>query len=117
MRAPALPPWSEWVATRDATRAEAERKRVVSATRLAREAEAEEDGREPGLAKGPRDLDLPPWNKGRYGTALGRAVHAVLQTVDLATGDGLDDAAAAQAAAEGIIGREAAVGVTGARRR
>jgi ATP-dependent exoDNAse (exonuclease V) beta subunit len=36
-------------------------------------------------------------------------VHAVLQTVDLATGEGLDDAAAAQAAAEGIIGREAAV--------
>ena len=35
---------------------------------------------DPGLAKGPRDLELPPWNKGRYGTALGRAVHAVLQT-------------------------------------
>jgi ATP-dependent exoDNAse (exonuclease V) beta subunit len=33
----------------------------------------------------------------------------VLQTVDLATGAGLDDTAAAQAAAEGIIGREAAV--------
>ena len=59
---------------------------------------------DPGLAKGPRDLELPPWNKGRYGTALGRAVHAVLQTVDLATGAGLDDAAAAQAAAEGIVG-------------
>ena len=36
-------------------------------------------------------------------------MHAVLQTVDLATGDGLDDTAAAQAAAEGIIGREDAV--------
>ncbi len=36
-------------------------------------------------------------------------MHAVLQTVDLATGDGLDDAAAAQAAAEGIIGRESTV--------
>jgi ATP-dependent helicase/nuclease subunit A len=33
----------------------------------------------------------------------------VLQTVDLATGAGLDDAAAAQAAAEGIFGREDAV--------
>ena len=61
---------------------------------------------DPGLAKGPRDLELPPWNKGRYGTALGRAVHAVLQTVDLATGARLDDAAAAQAAAEGVLGRE-----------
>src|SRR3546814_6364860 len=44
----------------------------------------------------PRDLDLPPWLKGRYGTAVGRAVHGVLQTIDLVTGDGLDDAIAAQ---------------------
>jgi len=64
---------------------------------------------DPGLAKGPRDLDLPPWQRGRYGTAVGRAVHAVLQTVDLATGAGLEDAVAAQAAAEGVTGREEAV--------
>lgn len=101
----ATPPvWEEWLVARDAARAEARRPRVVSATRVARDAEAERS--DPGLAKGPRDLELPPWNKGRYGTALGRAVHAVLQTVDLATGVGLDDAAAAQAAAEGIVGRE-----------
>ena len=49
--------------------------------------------RRPGLAKEPRDVDLPPWQKGRYGTAIGRAVHGVLQTVDLATGDGLAEAA------------------------
>ena len=61
---------------------------------------------DPGLAKDARDLDLPPWNKGRYGTAIGRAVHAVLQTVDLATGAGIDDTAAAQAAAEGVVGTE-----------
>ena len=41
---------------------------------------------DPGLQKRPRDLDLPPWLKGRYGTAVGRAVHGVLQTIDLATG-------------------------------
>jgi ATP-dependent helicase/nuclease subunit A len=58
------------------------------------------------LQKEPRDLELPPWNKGRYGTAIGRAVHAVLQTVDLATGTGIDDAAAAQAAAEGVLDRQ-----------
>ena len=63
----------------------------------------------PDLAKEPRDLELPPWNKGRYGTAIGRAVHAVLQTVDLATGAGIDDAAAAQAAAEGVLGQEATI--------
>ncbi|HVM15583.1 MAG TPA: UvrD-helicase domain-containing protein [Egibacteraceae bacterium] len=60
-----------------------------------------------GAAKAPRDLELPPWQKGRYGTAIGRAVHAVLQTIDLATGEGLQETAAAQAAAEGVIGREA----------
>ncbi|MCO5330903.1 MAG: PD-(D/E)XK nuclease family protein [Ilumatobacteraceae bacterium] len=52
------------------------------------------------------DLDLPPWQRGRYGTAIGRAVHAVLQFADLATGDGLAELAAAQAAAEGVLGQE-----------
>ena len=88
---------------------------AVSATRLAAEEaarrEAEEEARraaagDPGLAKGPRDIDLPPWQKGRYGTAIGRAVHGVLQTVDLLTGEGLIEACAAQAAAEGVLGNE-----------
>ncbi len=102
------PPWAEWLAARDDALARGARRRVRSATALAREATelAGEGAVDPGLAKGARDLELPPWNKGRYGTALGRAVHAVLQTVDLATGAGIDDTAAAQAAAEGIIGRE-----------
>jgi ATP-dependent exoDNAse (exonuclease V) beta subunit len=64
---------------------------------------------DPGLAKQPRDLELPPWNKGRYGTAVGRAVHGVLQAVDLATGEGIAAVAAAQAAAEGVPGRQAVV--------
>jgi ATP-dependent exoDNAse (exonuclease V) beta subunit len=83
--------------------------RVQSATRLAREAaEAAEAAvvDDPGIAKGARDLELPPWQRGRYGTAIGRAVHAVLQTVDLRTGAGTDAAAAAQAAAEGVLGHE-----------
>ena len=57
---------------------------------------------DPGLQKRPRDLDLPPWLKGRYGTAVGRAVHGVLQTIDLATGEGLDAAVAAQCQAEAV---------------
>ena len=60
---------------------------------------------DPGLQKRPRDLDLPPWLKGRYGTAVGRAVHGVLQTIDLATGEGLDDAVAAQCQAEAVPDR------------
>jgi ATP-dependent exoDNAse (exonuclease V) beta subunit len=65
---------------------------------------------DPGLAKDARDLELPPWQKGRYGTAIGRAVHAVLQTVDLATGAWLADAVAAQVLAEGVTGYADVVG-------
>jgi ATP-dependent helicase/nuclease subunit A len=36
-------------------------------------------------------------------------VHGTLQTVDLATGDGVEATAAAQAAAEGVIGNESTV--------
>ena len=90
---------------RDAARG----RRFVSATALARARRRRGRADDPGLAKDGRDLELPPWNKGRYGTAIGRAVHAVLQTVDLATGAGLDDPAAAQAAAEGVLGHEATI--------
>ncbi|MFK4089368.1 UvrD-helicase domain-containing protein [Kribbella sp. NPDC020789] len=58
---------------------------------------------EPGSAKAARDLELPPWSKGRYGTAIGRAVHGVLQVVDLGTGAGLESAVAAQCLAEGVL--------------
>jgi ATP-dependent helicase/nuclease subunit A len=57
------------------------------------------------------DLGIPeePWRRGRAGTSLGRAVHAVLQTVDLTTGQGLEAIARAQAAAEGMPHRETEV--------
>lgn len=60
---------------------------------------------DPGLQKRPGDMDLPPWLKGRYGTAVGRAVHGVLQTIDLQTGEGRDAAIAAQCEAEAISDR------------
>ena len=96
-----LPDRDEWAAQRHRALAEASTRTVIAATTLARAAEAAD----PGLDKRARDLDLPPWQKGRYGTAVGRAVHGVLQVVDLETGAGLDDAAAAQAVAEGVAGR------------
>ncbi|HEY7135580.1 MAG TPA: UvrD-helicase domain-containing protein [Acidimicrobiia bacterium] len=103
---PAPPPWSEWVAERDAALARGARPRAVAATALTEEgtpdAAAEPD---PGLQKRPRDLDLPPWLKGRYGTAVGRAVHGVLQTIDLGSGAGLDAAVAAQCEAEAVPDR------------
>ena len=100
-------PWSdldEWEAERGRAFRTARFRPSVSATYLAGEADTD-----PGLDKGAVDLDLPPWQRGRYGTAVGRAVHAVLQYADLRTGDDIDAEAAAQCAAEGVIGMDATV--------
>ncbi len=110
-----LPTLDEWRSAHDAALASAAKPVALSATRLAAEEAARREAEDlairaaagdPGLAKGPRDIDLPPWQKGRYGTAIGRAVHGVLQTVNLATGERLSAACAAQAAAEGVLGKE-----------
>src|SRR5262249_11319473 len=108
---------AEWQAEYERLRRQSDRRAFVSATTLAHRldtteaARAAEGAGDPGLAKQPRDLELPPWNKGRYGTAIGRAVHGTLQTVDLATGDGVVATAAAQAPAEGVLGYEATIEV------
>jgi hypothetical protein len=101
--------FAAWESERHDALERASRSRTVAATTLARDLVPRDDPPDPGLAKDARDLELPPWQKGRYGTAVGRAVHAVLQTVDLGTGAGLADAAAAQAAAEGVDGRAGVV--------
>jgi ATP-dependent exoDNAse (exonuclease V) beta subunit len=46
------------------------------------------------------------FRKGRGGTSLGRAVHSVLQTVDLATGKDIEQISRSQADVEGIPERE-----------
>jgi ATP-dependent helicase/nuclease subunit A len=74
-----------------------------SATEIAQRL-AGSDG-DPNLRKEPPAEEVPPWRRGRAGTAIGRAVHAVLQSIDLASGDGIESAARAQAAAEGIADR------------
>ncbi|MFI2294477.1 3'-5' exonuclease [Isoptericola sp. NPDC019571] len=105
-----LPPYDEWLARVTAARTSSERDAAISASGLEGTEPAvvlpEPDDVAEGQAKGARDLELPPWSKGRYGSAIGRAVHGVLQAVDLATGDGVDEAVAAQAVAEGIVGTE-----------
>ena len=114
--------FARWAAEHDALVDADRAERVVSASGLARRAAAaagaltevvvDDEERveitidDPALAKDGRDLELPPWMKGRYGTAVGRAVHGVLQSVDLATGADLDASVAAQAAAEGVFGFE-----------
>jgi ATP-dependent helicase/nuclease subunit A len=98
-----------WIADRAHRLGPGAQPRTLAATtvaRLAREQAALEPADEPGDDTGPEvDLDQPPWRRGRAGTAIGRAVHGVLQVIDLATGDGLAAAARAQAAAEGVAGR------------
>jgi ATP-dependent exoDNAse (exonuclease V) beta subunit len=107
---PELPSFQEWSRERAAAFASASRPVAVSATRLAEEAARALQLEAPaGVHKDPRDIELPPWQKGRYGSAIGRAVHGVLQTVDLATSAGLTDACAAQAAAEGVLGSEGVI--------
>lgn len=104
-----LPILAEWQSARNAALITSSRPTATSATSLAREATAQREAEplpQDGLKKGAKDIDLPPWQKGRYGSAIGRAVHGVLQVVDLATGDGLTSACAAQAAAEGVLGKD-----------
>lgn len=99
--------YEEWTSEHDAALGRATRPTTVSATSLTEEGEpdVEEEPVDPGLQKNPRDLDLPPWLKGRYGTAVGRAVHGVLQTVALASGAGLEAAVASQCEAEAVVDR------------
>ena len=99
------PDYNDWLSGIRTAQANSRLKRALTASGLeGTEPEvvmAEAD--EAGAAKGPRDLELPPWTKGRYGSAVGRAVHGVLQVVDLKSGAGLEDAVRAQVIAEGIV--------------
>jgi ATP-dependent helicase/nuclease subunit A len=99
-----------WIAGRAALLERAAQPSTVSATRLA-SAVAGEPAPDAGLRKeGDADDDRPPWRRGRAGTAVGRAVHATLQSIDLATAEGLEATALAQARAEDIPGHEQEVG-------
>ncbi|MHB8463389.1 MAG: UvrD-helicase domain-containing protein [Acidimicrobiales bacterium] len=103
---PAPPPleaFEAWAAERAVALERASRPTTIAATALG---DVPDD---PGLQKAPRDLDLPPWLKGRYGSAVGRAVHGVLQTVDLSTGERIDELVASQCEAESIPAQRATV--------
>jgi ATP-dependent helicase/nuclease subunit A len=95
-----VPPRDRWLAEREALIVASTTAPVSTAAAIASEMAGG------GAPNGSGDEDeRPPWQRGRAGPALGRAVHAVLQTVDLATGAGVDALAAAQATAEGLPGR------------
>ncbi len=86
----------QWMEDRKRAVAELSRPQFVAATGLSRAYQDEE-----------AEQDTPePWRRGRAGTSVGRAVHAVLQSIDLATGAGVEHRARAQAVAEGVPDRE-----------
>ena len=94
------------VAARD--RWEEERRLLLKARSLPASAAAASLGRDAkaGQEDKPEHASVEPWRKGRAGTSVGRAVHAVLQAVDLSGGPDIADRARAQALAEGIPSRE-----------
>lgn len=107
-------PWADegaWAAERATMLASAHRPTAVSASALARlhDQPTRMLRADPGLQKDAVDVDLPPWQRGRYGTAVGRAVHAVLQLGHADDPAGVTALSIAQAAAEGVLGHEAAV--------
>jgi len=95
----------DWLDARTTTLKRAARPLSVAATALAKGVSTI-DAPPPDPKDEVGGVDVPPWRRGRAGTAVGRAVHAVLQTIDLATGAGLDETARAQALAEEVPGRE-----------
>ena len=87
-----------WVSDRTSLLEELSRPSFIAATALTQYKDEQEDKPEP-------DTD-EPWRRGRAGTSIGRAVHAVLQSIDLSTGDDILARSRAQAVAEGIPDRD-----------
>ena len=91
-----LPTVEEWRSTHDAALEAAARPIAISATGLFEEER---------VGRGETEDGPPRRRTSGDGAAIGSAVHAVLQSVDLSTGLGLTEACAVQAAAEGVGGR------------
>src|SRR5437588_248472 len=87
-----------WKARRDRPVQELGGLHVATATGLAHETDPELEGD-----------DVATYRRGRGGTSFGRAVHAVLQSIDLASLAGLEQLARVQAAAERVGRRESEV--------
>ena len=95
----------EWKAGRSELIASRGRPRFTSATALGQNERQDQERKD----EQEWNQDVEPWRRGRAGTQVGRAVHAVLQSIDMATGAGLEERAKAQATAEGIPNRESEV--------
>ena len=94
-----------WLEAREALLAPLARHTTVSATAIAREAGAVPLDDEPRAWEAdPEEVRAVPvvHRRGRAGTAIGRAVHATLQLVDLAVPAGVEEQAARQSALESV---------------
>ncbi|MDE0318831.1 MAG: UvrD-helicase domain-containing protein [Acidimicrobiaceae bacterium] len=98
------PDRAEWLDRRDAAAASSKQRSALSATGLAQPEEPGKDAPDDHLGRG-----RAPVRRGRGATAVGKAVHGVLQSIDLLSGEGLGSLAAAQAVAEGIASRRDAI--------
>jgi ATP-dependent helicase/nuclease subunit A len=102
-----------WATERRRVLVAASRRSGIAATRLAAELSphvaVSAGSDDVGLDKQPVNIEQPPWQRGRYGTSIGRAVHGVLQFCDLADGHDIATLARAQCAAEGVIGLDGQV--------
>ena len=98
----------EWRKRREALLGELRRPSTIAATALGHAATSSSDateGPDDGDDK-PEPVTDEPWKRGRAASNVGRAVHAVLQAIDLATGEGIPERARAQAVVEGVPERE-----------
>ncbi len=99
-------------AARRATLAKASTPTVIAATRVRAEWAAPGDA---AIDDAPPGDVVPAWPRGRAGTAIGRAVHAVLQHADLDDAIDLPALARAQALAEQIPEHESEIATLAAR--
>ena len=86
-----------WLSEQEAALAASGAPRSVSATSL-----KAHDLPLPPQKQSPDNSDQEPWRKGRAATSLGLAVHAVLQEIDLNSGEGIVELASTQAIAHGV---------------
>jgi ATP-dependent helicase/nuclease subunit A len=95
-----MPDYQAWRSARDTLLAKQDVVHAVAATAIAKADD------KPEL---PDAGDDRAFRRGRAATSVGRAVHAVLQSVDLATGDDAGPLSIAAAAAEGVPARRAEI--------
>ena len=100
---------TSWLRDRSELLAAVDRRRVWAATALAGEADDFEPVEPRSVDEG--EPGSPPVPLRRGGTALGRAVHAVLQSVDFDDPGDVAPSPSVQAAAEGLTGPDDAVEV------